>query len=200
MSVKMKNKRIIIIGTIVAIVIVVIISIVISNNKKIDNNYGNNEKEGIINNKIEDIINNNSNLPVKYMSKFDSEDVNLQQYEKLNNYMSKDFKDSDISFSYYGYPNDESEYCLGKIELLTNKYNILGVSLGDNMKQSISKIEKYGFKLEESDDYFVATLNYKDFTITIEADTEDYEEAEEDVVIGTIELKAKSEYLGNKVY
>ena len=68
------------------------------------------------------------------------------------------------------------------------------------MKQSISKIEKHGFKLEERNNYFVATLNYKDFTIEIEADTENYDEEEEKVIIGAIKLKAKSEYLGNRVY
>lgn len=185
----MKNKSIFILGTIVVIVIAIIAIIVIINNGKQNNIY-----------RKADIINNNSNLPIKYMSKFDSEDINLQKFDKLNNYMSKDFTDGDISFSYYGYPNDESEYCLGEIELLTNKYNILGVTIGDNMKQSISKIEKYGFKLEESDDYFVATLNYKDFTINIEANTENYDEAEDNIVIGTIQLKAKSKYLGNRSY
>ena len=114
--------------------------------------------------------------------------------------MSNDFENKDISFRYYGYPNDESEYYLGEIVLLTNKYNILGVTIGDNMKKSISKIEKHGFKLEERNNYFVATLNYKDFTIEIEADTENYDEEEEKVIIGAIKLKAKSEYLGNRVY
>ena len=188
----MKNKSVFIIGIIAFILIAVIAIIVISINKKTNNTYGNIE--------IVDIINKKSNLPVKYMSQFDSANINLQKFEKLDNYMSKDFRNDDISFSYYGYPNDESEYCLGEISLLTNKYNILGVSIGDNMKQSISKIEKYGFESEENNTYFDAVLNYKDFTIRIEADTENFDEAEDAVTIGTIQLKANSEYLGNRVY
>ncbi len=188
----MKNKNVIILGILVVAAIVVIAIIVF-----ISSNRGNNNMENM---EIMNIINNNSKLPVKYMSKYDSADTNLNKYDKLNNFMSNDYKNKDISFRYYGYPNDESEYYLGEIVLLTNKYNILGVTIGDNMKQSISKIEKYGFKLEERNNYFVATLNYKDFTIEIDADTDNYDEEEDKVIIGAIKLKAKSEYLGNRVY
>ncbi len=189
----MKNKNVIILGIIIVVAIVIISTVVIMRN----NNNENNGEENI---EVVDVINNNSNLPVKYMSKYEETDAKLQEYEKLNNNMSNDFHDKDIAFSYYGYPNDESEYHLGKIGLLTNKYNILGVTIGDNMKQAISKLENYGFKLEESNDYFTATLNYKDFTIKMEADTENYEEKEDEVIIGAIQLEAKSEYLGNRVY
>lgn len=116
------------------------------------------------------------------MSRFDTKDSNLQKFNKLDNYMSKDYTDEDISFSYYGYPNDESEYCLGSIGLLTNKYNILGVTVGDNMKREITKLEKYGFKLEDSGDYLEVTLKYKDFTISMEANLENYEDKENTVI------------------
>ena len=181
----MKKRIIIILGIIVVIVIAIIAIIVIRKN----NVY-----------KIVDIINNNSNLPVKYMSKFDIEDTNLQKYNKLDNYMSKDYTDEDISLSYYGYPNDESEYCLGSIGLLTNKYNILGITVGDNMKQAITKLEKYGFKLKESDDYLEVTLKNNDFTITMEADTENSIDDKDNIVIEGIGIKANSKYLGNRVY
>ena len=180
----MKKKSLIVLGIIGVIVIAIIAIIMIRKN----NVY-----------RIVDIINNNSNLPIKYMSKFDTEDTNLKKFNKLDNFMSKDYSDEDILFSYYGYPNDESEYCLASIGLLTNKYNILGVTVGDNMKQSITKLEKYGFKLEESNDYLEGTLNYKDFTITIEANLENSENIE-NTVIGKIGRKANSKYLGNIEY
>ncbi len=187
----MKNKNIIILGIVLVIVIVIVTTIIITNKKKSDL-QGNDE---IIN-----IINSNSNLPVKYMSKYDNLDTKLEKYEKLNNYMSNDFNDEDISFSYYGYPNDESEFYLGRISLLSNKYNILGVTIGDNMKQAISKLEKYGFELEERNNHFVATLKYKEFTIKIESDVENYEENEDKVIIDIMQLEVKSEYLGNRLY
>lgn len=176
----------VIIGIIVVILIAIIAVVVISNNKN-----GNIE---MINS-----INNNSNLPVKYMSEYDDTDSKLQNYEKLNNYMSNDFKDRDISFSYYGYPNDVSKYYLGRISLLTNKYDILGVTIGDNMKQSISKLEKYGFKSEKSDNYLSVTLKYKEFTIKLESDMVDYDN-NDDVTISNIELEVESKYLGNTLY
>lgn len=180
----MNKKSIIILGVLGVITIAIIAIIVIRKN----NVY-----------RIVDIINNNSNLPIKYMSKLDTENLNLQKFNKLDNYMSKDYTDEDISFSYYGYPDDESEYYLGSIGLLTNKYNILGVTIGDNMKQSITKLEKYGFKLEESDDYLEVTLKYNDFTITMEANEENYEDTDNTVIEG-IGIKANSKYLGNRVY
>ena len=180
----MKNKYIILIGIILVIAIVSIV-VFINNNKKEDNNVKTIELINAINNNI---------------SKYESSDEKLQEYEKINNYMSNDFKDEDISFSYYGYPNDESEYYLGSILLFTNKYNILGVTIGDNMKTAIDKLKNYGFKLEESNNNFISILNYEDFTVKIEANTNSYEESEDEVIIGTIQLEVKSKYLGNRTY
>ena len=186
----MKNKSLLILGIIAAILVIAIVSIVIINNKKGDNT----------NTEISDIINKNSTLPVKYLSKHNKEDNNLKNYEEFNNLMSYDYKDENIAFSYYGYPNDEADYCLGSISLLTNKYNILGVTIGDNMIESISNIENFGFKLEENNDYYTATLNYKDITIEIEANTENDNIDENNAVIGSIQVKAKSKYQGNRAY
>jgi hypothetical protein len=123
----MKNKSIIIVGVLVSIIIVIciVVAIIIANNKNGKNSKNINTNNNMENNEIINTINNNSKLPVNYMEQYDNEDVKLQRYNKLDNFMSKDFKDNDISFSYYGYPNDESDLYLGKIELLTNKYNIL---------------------------------------------------------------------------
>ncbi len=189
----MKNKNIIVLGIILVVAIVIaIVSMVIINNKK--GNYLQEISE------IIDIINNNSNLPIRYMSKYNNIDVELQKYLKLSDYMSNDFNDKDISFSYYGYPNDTSEFYLGRISLLSNKYNILGVTIGDDMKQAISTLEKYGFKLEERNNDFVATLKYKEFTIKIESDEESFEKNEDKVTIGMMQLEAKSEYTGERIY
>ena len=188
----MKNKKIFKLSVLVVVLIFVLAIVIIfkQNEKK-----HNAEDVGDIGNvEIFNIINNNSKLPIRYMSKYKSDEAILQKYQKIDNYMSKDFEDTDISFSYYGYPNDESDYYLGKIELLTNRYNILGVSIGDNVEQAISKIQKYGFESEKMNRYFLITLKYKDFTIEIKTDIEN------ENIIDMIQLCAESEYLGNNVY
>ena len=170
----------------------------------VDNNKDNNENNE--NNEIINTINNNSNLPVNYMDKYDNSNVQLKKYDKLNNYMSKDFNDNDISFSYYGYPNDESDFYLGKIELLTNKYNILGITIGDNYKEAIEKIESYGFKRTDkpvNDDVYEAKLNYKDITIDIKTKYAINIGRSKDISktdIGSIKIGIKSDYLGNRIY
>ena len=189
---KTSKKTFLIIGIVAVVIIAIIIAVVVINSK--NKPYNKN-----VDTAIADTINNNSKLPAKYMSGLDKNDSNLSKFKRLDNYMSTDFSDTDVFFSYYGYPNDESDHCLGEIKLLTNKYNILGVTVGDNMKESISKIEKYGFKLEESKNDLVATLEYKDITITIDADVATYVE-NGDNKIETIKIKIKSEYLGNRIY
>ena len=121
------------------------------------------------------VINNNSKLPVKYMSKYNALDnakYKSEGYEYLSNFMSYDFKKDNISFSYYGYPTNESEKYLGKITISDDKYNILGVTVGDNYQDSIKKIESYGFERIDGqlnhEDIFEANLKYKDFNIKIE--------------------------------
>ena len=197
------NKKIII-GIILIIVIVLIIVIAVlfsnhSNNVETNNIINDtNENEEIYNENIPivETINNNSNLPLTYLSKYDETNAHLQNYEKINNYMSIDFQNDDIEFSYYGYPNDESEKYLGSISLLTNKYNILGVTIGDDIEQAVAKIQEYGFKLNSNSNYS-ASLTYEDFTIDI---SEDFKNEHGNHIIGSIELHAKSEYLGNNVY
>lgn len=197
------NKKIII-GIILIIVIVLIIVVAVlfsnhSNNVEINNIINDtNENEEIYNENIPivETINNNSNLPLTYLSRYDETNANLQNYEKINNYMSIDFQNDDIEFSYYGYPNDESEKYLGSISLLTNKYNILGVTIGDDIEQAVAKIQEYGFKLDSNSNYYIS-LTYEDFTIDI---SEDFENEQGNHIIGTIELHAESEYLGNNVY
>ena len=197
------NKKIII-GIILIILIVLIIVVAVlfsnhSNNVEINNIINDtNENEEIYNENIPivETINNNSNLPLTYLSRYDETNANLQNYEKINNYMSIDFQNDDIEFSYYGYPNDESEKYLGSISLLTNKYNILGVTIGDDIEQAVAKIQEYGFKLDSNSNYYIS-LTYEDFTIDI---SEDIENEQGNHIIGTIELHAESEYLGNNVY
>ena len=150
---------------------------------------------------VKDMVNNNSKLPVVYMSKKSEKSIKIE-YDFVDNYMSDDYYNNDINFSYYGYPNDESDFYLAYIKLNTNKYNILGVTIGDDISKSVSKIEKYCFsKLKESSDYNIYLVN-GDYTITIEGDLENYDEERntEVVKVGSVSIKAKSEYLGNRVY
>lgn len=213
------NKKIII--GIISIIVVVLIAIIVvlftkySDNAKpndtinntvgktvdntIDNTISNTiENEEIYDENIQIIetINNNSNLPLTYLSKYDETNATLQNYEKLINFMSIDFHNADVEFSYYGYPNDESEKYLGSITLLNNKYNILGVTIGDDIDQAVTKFQEYGFKLDPDSSYYIS-LTYGDFTIDI---SEDFENEQGNHIIGTIKLYAKSEYLGNNIY
>ena len=168
-------------------------------NNTIDNNINNTiENEEIYdeNLQIVETINNNSNLPLTYLSKYDETNATLQNYEKLINFMSIDFHNDDVEFSYYGYPNDESEKYLGSFSLLTNKYNILGITIGDDIEQAVTKFQEYGFKLDPDSSYYIS-LTYGDFIIDI---SEDFENEKENHIIGTIKLYAESEYLGNNIY
>jgi len=182
----MKKKILLIIGIIIAIVLVVVLIVVNSNKNK------------SINTEIVDIINNYSILPVKYMTKYDANDITLERYKKIDNYMSKDFSNEEVSFSYYGYPNDESDYYLGSVSIATNSFNILGVTIGDDMKEAVSKVESYGFELKEHNDYFSATLKKDDYTIKIESDIENDDETKD--TVGSISISVNSKYLGNRVY
>ena len=150
-------------------------------------------------NNIANIINENSNLPVNYLST-DKVDTTKLNCTVLNNYMSNDYRNDDIAFSYYGYPNDESDYHLGEISLLSNKYDLLGVRKGDNMSQSISKIEKYGFTLEDRNNDFVAELKNQDITITLEANIGDFSGDANKLKVEKIKIYAESKYLGNRIY
>ena len=77
----------------------------------------------------------------------------------------------------------------------------MGVTIGDNVKQAISEIQKYGFELKETDnDYFTVTLRYKDFTIKIEPNIDTLGYEEDNFTNGSITLSAESKYLGNREY
>ena len=148
-----------------------------------------------------DIINENSILPVKYLSIYDKKATILNNYKILDNFMSVDFSDDDIEFSYYGFPDNHSDFYLGDIILLTNKYNILGVTIGDNLKKSVSKIEQYGFKVDSKrSNSFSVYLDYGKFEILLDGETEDYDESEDEVLVGYIHLRAVPTYIGNEVY
>ena len=184
----MKKKVLIVLGIIIVIAIIAVVIVCVVNKGK-----GNKINGELIKN-----INDNSNLPIEYMSKYNSEDNEINGFERLRNYMSVDYSNEDISFSYYGYPNDESDYYLGRVSLKTDKYNILGIKIGDDFKEALSKAEKYGFKVVEHNDYFVATLKNDDITINIESDMENDEENKE--TVGIISIEAESKYLGRRVY
>ena len=161
------------------------------------NKKNNNEK--IL--KMIETIRNNSDLPILYMSKYlnESTDILSQKYEKISNYMSFDFSDKDILFRYYGYPTDESESYLGSVMLSTNKYNILGISVGDNVVDAIKKLESFGFELnqEKKEDFMtgsiIISLSYNTFDIAIWTD-------KDEIKINKLELEAVSKYLGNRIY
>lgn len=154
------------------------------------------------NKNIATTINNNSNLPVEYMKKKTRKDSDRYQkkYEFINNYMSDDYSNKDIEFSYYGYPNDESPFYLASITLLSRKYNLLGVKVGDKIEKSISKIEKYGFKVTKNNGSDVK-FEYDDYIIYIKSDIINYTDDDNYIPrIEEISISAESAYLGNRIY
>lgn len=177
-----KNKKLLLL-IIIPIVIIITASIIILINN-------NNKKEP--NNEIINIINKNSSLPIKYMSKYKENNKYFKKCEVIKNFMSHDYKNKDIVFSFYGYPTDESDYYLGRYTLLTSKYNLLGVKVGDKIKDSVNLVKKHGFKLQEQTE-FNSTLSYEDFTIELEQE-------EEKPIIKQITIAVKNKYTGKRIY
>ena len=141
-----KNKKLLLL-IIIPIVIIITASIIILINN-------NNKKEP--NNEIINIINKNSNLPIKYMSKYKENNKYFKKCDVIKNFMSHDYKNKDIVFSFYGYPTDESDYYLGRYTLLTSKYNLLGVKVGDGIKDSvINNGGQYGSGVNKTLDYLI---------------------------------------------
>ena len=184
----MKKKVLIILGIVIVVAIIAVVIVCVVNKGK-----GNKMNAELIK-----TINDNSNLPIEYMSKYNSEDNEINGFERLKNFMSVDYSNEDIAFSYYGYPNDESDFYLGRVSLKTDKYNILGIKIGDDMKEAVSKVESYGFELKEHNDYFSATLKKDDYTIKIESEIENDDETKD--TVGSISISVNSKYLGNRVY
>lgn len=145
------------------------------------------------------IINENSDLPVAYMSlspDYDSEEMEAltQTYEMIHNFMSNDYYGDDLAFFYYGYPNDESPYHLAKIVLYTERYHILGVTIGSDIRQAVETLRSYGFEgTSQFDEIFsYAELSCGDFTIEMTA--------RDGYAVTGFELSAASVYLGNRIY
>lgn len=144
-------------------------------------------------------INENSDLPVDYMSlspQYGSEEMEAleQTYEVIHNFMSIDFYGEDLAFFYYGYPTDESSFCLAQIRLLTDRYNILGVTIGSDIRQAVEILRLYGFEGTPQFDetYGYAVLSCGNFTITMQS--------REGYTVTGFEISAASTYLGNRIY
>lgn len=143
-------------------------------------------------------INENSDLPVEYMSLFPhygSEEMEAleQTYEVIQNFMSYDFYGEDLSFFYYGYPTDESSFCLAQIILLTDRYNVLGVTIGSDIAEAVEILQSYGFSEEKhNEDFSYVKLCCGKITIKMLSLKDD--------VVTDFEISAASVYLGNRIY
>lgn len=125
-------------------------------------------------------INDNSNLPINLLEKYDETNSFLSNLNFLKNYMSYDYDNDDISLSFYGYPNDESDYYLGEIIIKSNNYNILGINTDTSYADATEILKKYNLDKE-----------YKNIKVEIINIDEKIEE---------ISIKVESKYLGNRVY
>lgn len=136
-------------------------------------------------------INDNSVLPMNILTAFDATKV-PSHGKFIRNYMSLDYYYNDYEIKFAGYPTDENDFCLTNIELETEKYNLLGITIGNAKKQVIKALNSFGFeKMPEkcSKDY----LCFGNLDVRIGVHFKD------NVVVRMV-ISVATYYLGNRMY
>ena len=157
------------------------------------------EKRKDTENTIKD-MNINSNLGFDLLSPY--EDEVIEKLEKcsdecIDNYMSNDYYADGITWIFSGYPHDESSDFLTEIIVVSNKYNVYGIKVGDNISSSINTLKKINFKkIEEKD--FEHKYCKNDLSITFI--TRNRENLSQKDIITEIIIYVKTWYLGNFIY
>lgn len=149
-----------------------------------------------------DAINGNSNLPIPYMQNPNAVNDTLQQmrdsgeYEYIDNYMSDDYYSDGVMLSFYGYPDDHCDYYLGYIALSTNRYSILGISVGDDENAAIETLKSFGFEKSDKspNGHSISGNSYWNGRISISFGTD------ENGTITELAIEAKSKYIGDRIY
>ncbi|MDL2238539.1 hypothetical protein LJC56_12070 [Christensenellaceae bacterium OttesenSCG-928-K19] len=106
------------------------------------------------NSSVTDEINENSTLPLALLTPHNSVRDELQEDESLdsvNNFMSFDYYADGYMLSFSGFPEDDSEYCLTDMEITSGEYDVLGISILDDMAQAAQVLEGYGYSAKEDD-------------------------------------------------
>ena len=136
-------------------------------------------------------INDNSVLPMNLLTAFDATKV-PSHGKFIRNYMTLDYYYNDYEIKFAGYPTDESDFCLTNIELETDKYNLLGITIGNEKKQVVETLNSFGFeKMPEkcSRDY----LCFCNLDVRIGV-------AFKDDVVSRVVVSVATYYLGNRMY
>ena len=132
-----------------------------------------------------DIINENSKLPRDFLANFKDEKIDEISY--IRNFMSKDYIGQEFQLKYSGYPTDASNPKLTYIRIVSNKYNVLGITVGDNIEKC-KKIIDYGFIKIKENSYI---YEKEDYNISVGV---------QDGLIKEIVLEAKTKYVSGKLY
>jgi hypothetical protein len=101
-------------------------------------------------NKLIDSINESSHLPIRLLSKY-KENAIPEHDLFVHNFMSRDYYHNDYSIFFNGYPTDEHPYHLTTIEITSDKYNVLGISLKSSKEEIYQKLAEFGFEYIGSD-------------------------------------------------
>lgn len=136
-------------------------------------------------------INDNSVLPMNILTAFDATKVPSNS-KFIRNYMGLDYYFDNYEIKFAGYPTDENDFCLTNIEFETDKYNLLGITMGNAKKQVVKTLNSFGFsEMTEkcSRDYLcVCNLDVR-VGVTFKDD-----------VVSRVVVSVATYYLGNRMY
>lgn len=136
-------------------------------------------------------INDNSVLPMNLLTAFDATKV-PSHGKFIRNYMSFDYYFDNYEIKFAGYPTDESDFCLTNIEFETDKYKLLGITIGNTKKHVIQALNSFGFeKMPEKccRDYLCFCNLDVRIGVTLKND-----------VVSRVVISVATYYLGNKMY
>jgi len=144
-------------------------------------------------------INQNSNLPMPILTTYNTEII-PQANKYIPNFMSNDYYYDDYTLIFSGYPTDEDGDFLTDIELQSEKYNVLGISINTSKNEAIQKITSFGFSISTnkktnfrnySDDEDILCFENLDVKIAIQLCGEN---------VSQMLISIKTYYLGNRLY
>lgn len=144
-------------------------------------------------------INQYSNLPIPILRIYNTEII-PQANKYIPNFMSYDYYYDDYTLIFSGYPTDEDEDFLTDIELLSEKYDVFGISLNTSKNEAIQKLFDFGFSISKnkktnfrnySDDEDVLCFENLDAKIAIQLCGEN---------VSKIIISIRTYYLGNRLY
>ena len=143
-------------------------------------------------------INDNSTLPFKLLMPYDDFVYEDEEVNFIRNWMSRDYYSSKWTLVFSGYPNDECDYYLTKMEVDLSKYCVLGLIKGMRVNTAEKLLSEYGFEktIEENKDVLG---NISTHTCYKYCDVKMYLHSDEDV-ISFLTLEVETYYVGNRIY